>query len=71
MWPRRLSALNPPRKGSLLKASHFICRSCKVNRPITDGLILICIPVYTTACSLSTFALNALKNGKNEIVYKL
>ena len=26
-------------KGSLLKASQsFICRSCKVDRPITDGL---------------------------------
>ena len=31
-------------KGSLLKASQsFFCRSCKVDRPITDGLILICI----------------------------
>jgi len=31
-------------KGSLLNASQsFICRCCKIDRPITDGLILICI----------------------------
>ena len=28
-------------KGSLFKASQlFICRSCKVDRPITDGVII-------------------------------